>query len=212
MIRKLSMLAVSIVAASAIGLACGGDDDNGDGDNGSPTGVAETPLADITPFPTPNISGTRVTSPAKGYAADIPAGWNPRINLIQTVDASADVFLEPLAPGANAQPNIVVNCVVVKFDGTEAERAASELAIIKAFPLHKDVVESTTNIAGKTAATASYTVSSQANPDQPLVRKSDIFFTGEKCDYEISLTAPAELVDQYGDEFSAFVQSFQLTN
>ena len=211
MIRKLSMLAVSLIAASAVGLACG-DDGGGSEGNETATAGSETPISDVTPFPTPNIVGTRVTSPAKGYAADIPVGWNPRINLIQTIDASADVFLEPLAPGASAQANIVVDCVVVKFEGTEAERAASELAIIHAFPLNKDVVESTTQIAGRSAVTASYTVTSQANPDQPVVRKSDVFLTGEKCDYEVTLTTPVDLADQYQDEFAAFVQSFELTD
>jgi hypothetical protein len=207
-----TLLAATLCAALLAGaVACGGDDGGDNGDDGTPsTGVTETPIPGVTPFPTPQIVDGVVTSPAKGYSATIPAGWSSRINLIQTLGSSADVFIGPLAPGANAQPNIVLNCIVDYPDVPDATRASDEKTAIPILPLHTDIVEGTLEIAGQTAPTVTYTIASQQNPQQAILRKTDAYFRTDKCAYELTLAAPVNDVALYQDEFDAFIQSFRL--
>jgi hypothetical protein len=202
-----ALAAALLVAVSAA--ACGGDDD-GDDDGTPAADTTPTVNAEVTPFPTPQIVDGVITDPAKGYSARIPEGWRAQLNVVQTRASSADVFIEPLQPGAEAQANIVVNCIIDKGGVSEDERFEAEKTTTAFFPLHRDLVEGSMQIAGRQALALTYTLQSQQNPEQPLVRKTDLHFDTEKCAYEVTLTAGVPQFDQYQDEFAAFLQSFQL--
>jgi hypothetical protein len=208
-IRALAT-AFLLTGVLALSAACG---DDGGGAKGTPTvaGPATSPAGtngDVTPFPTPLVSGNQITSPNKGYSATMPANWKFRPNLIQTADASADVLFEPLIPGAQMQANISLNCVVIKA-ASEDSRVQFQKTLTARQGLNKDIVVSARKISGIDATVLSYRNESQQ--DKTLVLdKQDILFTSPKCDWILTTTTLVGERDKYTATFEAFINSFKV--
>jgi hypothetical protein len=173
-----------------------------------PDGEPSRPAANVTPFPTPFITGSTVRSPSKGYAATFPEGWRVRPNIIQTADASVDSFFEPLVEGAKVQANIAVNCIVLKAS-SPAQRIEFEKTMTVRRGTNKDIVVSERQVAGLTATVLGYRFES-ANTTTPDLDKQDIFFSSDKCDWTITTTAAAGEYGKYQQQFDAFINSFDL--
>jgi hypothetical protein len=207
--RVACIIVLTLVSATAVmAAACGGDDDNGGDPTPATTGTV-TGSQVPTPFPTPMVTGTEAVSESKGYAATFPEGWRPRFNLVQTADASADVYFEPLKEGANVQANIAVTCLL-GVEGEQDERAAAEQTAVARLGLNENITVGTIDIAGREATTINYTTTSQQNPDQPQLDKTDIIFNADTCDFTITTITLAGERDQYQPLFDAFVDSFRL--
>lgn len=207
-------------AAAAIAAACGG------GGAGSTTSTAPAgtgtaaPHRLVTPFPTPQITGNQISSPTKGYAAVLPNGWRFFPNRVQTADASADAIFEPLAPGANLQANIVVNCIVIKAD-TPEQRITFQKTQTAREGLNSDIQISATRVDGIDATVLSYRFQSQQTLNTPVpgatpprftppLDKQDIFFSNSKCDWTITTTVGVGQRPKYQAIFDAFLASFKL--
>lgn len=204
--RWIVLIAMS--AALLTAAACGG----GGGGVATPgiTTIARTVTANVTPFPKPAITGNQVDSSAsKGYSATFPQGWNPRINLIQTADASADVFFEPLTAGANVQANIAVNCIVAK-QASASDHITFEATKTARIGLNKDIVMTQRKVVGVDATVLTYTFQSQNDQNTPALDKQDVLFSAGKCDWILTMTSPAGTRAQYQPIFDAFLESFKV--
>jgi hypothetical protein len=209
--RVACIIVLALVSVTAlIGSACGGDDDNGDDPTPVVTGTI-TSASVPTPFPTPMVTGTEAVSESKGYAATFPEGWRPRFNLVQTSDASADVYFEPLKEGANVQANIAVTCLVGS-ERSQSERAIAEQTAVARLGLNEDITVGTIDVGGREATTITYTTSSQQDPNQPHLDKTDIVFNGDICNFTITTINLAGEREQYQPIFDAFLDSFRLLN
>ena len=208
-IRALAT-AVLLSGALALSAACG---DSGSTAKATPT-VAGPPTAptgsgrDVTPFPTPQVTGDQIVSPTKGYSATMPNGWKFKPNLIQTADASADVLFEPLGPGAKVQANIAMNCVVFKAD-SEDTRITFQKTLTARQGLNKDIVVSTRKVSGIDATVLTYRFESQ-QANTPTLDKQDILFTSPTCDWIVTTTTLAGERDKYAATFDAFLNSFKV--
>ena len=208
---KLTHLTFAFVAAAAIalGAACGGDD-NGGGTPGTAT-VPPTsdPSGNVTPFPTPQITGNDVVSNSKGYSLTFPQDWRPRINFIQTIDSSVDAYFEPLAPDAKVQASISITCTVPgRFK--EQERIDLMKTTTARQGVNENIQAGERTIGGHKATTLSYTNVSQQNPGQPHLGKTDILFTTSKCDYTVTTTSAEEDRAKYQPVFDTVLNSFKL--
>ena len=198
---------VSVIALTAS--ACGGDD--GD-DNGDPTPIVTgtiTAGAVPTPFPTAMVAGNEVVSETKGYAVTFPEGWNPRFNLVQTMDASADVYFEPLKEGASVQPNVAVTCILGR-SLPQNERVIAEQTAVARLGLNTEIEVGTMQVAGQEATTISYITESQQEEAQPPLAKTDVLFSGEICDFKVTTVTLSGEREQYQPLFDAFFESFRL--
>ncbi len=205
-------------ASAALVLAaagCGGDDSGG-GTQPTPgitsisqssgTGVSSL----VTPFPTPQVADNQVDSSAsKGYTATLPAGWNFYPNRIQTRDASVDVVFEPLRAGATAQASIAINCIVTK-QADQAQHVAAEGTKTARIGTNSEIVMGERAIAGLTATTISYRFESPNEQNIPPLRKQDVVFSNERCDWIITMTTPLEQEAEFAPVFDAFLDSFRL--
>ena len=207
--RTIAIAALAaLTAVSMLAAACGGDDD--DGDDGTPTAEASTPIADVTPFNTPQIEGNNITSPAMGYAATFPTDWKPRINFLQTTDGNVDAFFAPLPPGAEVQPSITVQCVIGDGRLPEDELPVAQQTVIAREGLNENVTVSTRTIGGVEATAISYTNTTQASADPIRLDKTDYIFKGENCDYELTTTTAEGERAAYQSQFDVFLNSFRL--
>jgi hypothetical protein len=206
--RTVAMAALAaMTAVSMLAVACGDDEDGGDEE--TPTAEANTPIADITPFNTPEIEGNNVVSAAMGYAATFPQDWRPRINFLQTTDANVDAYFAPQVPDAEVQPSITVQCVI---DGRVPadERPAVQQTAVAREGLNEDVVISTRTLGGIEATSISYTNTTQASANPILLDKTDYIFTTELCDYEVTTTTAGGERAAYQAQFDVFLNSFRL--
>ena len=204
--RKVAMAALAALAAvSMMAAGCGGDDDDGDDE---PTASANTPVGNITPFATPQITGNNIVSQAMGYSATIPDGWNTRINFIQTIDGNVDAFFAPLPPGAQVQPSITVNCVIGEHRVPADELPVAQQTLTAREGLNENIVVGTREIAGVEATSISYTNTTQAENNPILLDKTDYVFVGETCDYELTTTTAAGERAAYQPQFDVFLNSF----
>lgn len=209
---------VLIGASAALTLAaagCGGDDSGG-GTQPTPgiTSISSSGTAPVsalvTPFPTPQITDGQVDSSAsKGYAATLPAGWNFYPNRIQTRDASVDVVFEPLRAGATAQASIAINCIVAKQENQE-QHVAAEATKSARIGTNSDIVMGQREVAGLTATTISYRFESPNEQNIPPLRKQDVVFSNDRCDWIITMTTPVEQEAEFAPVFDAFLDSFRL--
>jgi hypothetical protein len=205
--RKVAMAALAAMATiSVLAAACGGDDGDGDGDE--PTMAANTPIADITPFNTPQISGNNIVSPAMGYSATFPDGWSTRINFLQTTDGNVDAFFAPLPPGAEVQASITVNCVIGEGRLPADQLPAAHQTQTAREGLNENVQVSTRQIAGVEATAISYTNTTQADENPILLDKTDYVFAGETCNYELTTTTAEGERAAYQAQFDIFLNSF----
>lgn len=199
---------LSLCAAALVASACG--DDGG----GSATYTVVPPslaaAGNVTPFPTPLLEGNKVSSSPKGYSATLPDGWTMRANLVQTRDASVDAFFEPLAPGAKAQANISVNCVVVKAREPQEWTDSIKTNTVRQ-QLNKDIQTSQRMISGINATVITYTNTTQQTNQQNLrLDKQDIVFSNDKCDWMITTLTLAGDREKYQPLFDIFLNSFKL--
>ncbi len=202
---------VMIIALSAGAMACGGG--GGKSATATPSG-SETAAPRPTPFATPLVVGNRVTS-LKGYTATFPAGWRFHPNFINTVDGTIDAYFEPAASGpgtplAQAQANIAVQCEVVRTLAPPEFLADAETRTSR-LPQNKDVVVSSMKVSGVDATVLAYRFESAQDQNSPKVDKHDIIFSNAKCDWTITLSAPAGQFDTYRPMFDSFLNAFQLT-
>lgn len=208
----MTLIRSFVCAAAGLALvmsACGGDDAGPDPGDVTPEVSATPGTRSVTPFPQPMVAGNRIESPAKGYAANLPEGWNVRPNHIQTFDASVDAFFEPLKPGAGFQPNIAVTCLVVRPDSAEEWQTSIKTNTARQ-GLNENIQESTRQVAGMQATVLSYINVSQAATAALRLDKQDFLFRGPICDYTITTTALEGQRAEYQPQFDAFVDSFQL--
>lgn len=208
--RKLFVaVCAALIVTGVVAAACGGDDDEGAVPTLSNAGATSTSAAaNVTPFPTGEVTSGNVTNEAKGYSATIPADWNPRFNLIQTADGSTDAFFEPLAPGAAAQANVNITCVVDPGLSPE-EYIQAQQTVTARLPLNEDITVSERTVDGVTVEAVSYTQRSQQNPDQEPLAITDMFFSGSKCQYTLKTTALLTDIVRYQPIFDAFIDSFR---
>jgi hypothetical protein len=201
----LIVMSAALVAAAA----CGG----GGGPLPTPgiTTIAKTGVtANVTPFPTPAITGNQIDSSAsKGYSATFPEGWNVRVNLIQTADASADVIFEPLTAGATVQANIAINCIVARSPSQE-EHITFEATKTARIGLNKDIVTTQRQVNGIDATVLTYRYVSQSEA-APQLDKQDVLFSAGKCDWILTMTAPSGTRARYQPLFDAFLDSFRVS-
>ena len=177
------------------------------------TTIARTGVtANVTPFPTPAITGNQIDSSAsKGYSATFPQGWNVRVNLIQTADASADVMFEPLTAGATVQANISVNCIVFK-QASAADHISFEATKTSRIGLNKNIVVTQRQVAGVDATALTYQFESQNEQGTPPLDKQDVLFSAGKCDWILTMTTPSGQGTQYQPIFDAFLESFKVSS
>lgn len=201
-----------VIIAALVGLgtgqaACGGSSAK----IPTPTAFSVTTRVsgDVTPFPTPQVIGSTITSPTKGYSASFPDGWKFHANLVQTADASIDAIFEPLAPGANVQASISANCIVERGGQSEDERVAFQKTNTLRQGLNKDITVSQMKFAGMDATVLSYRFVSQT-AGTPELDKQDILFASPKCAWIVTTTAPAGQRDKYQANFAIFLNSFKL--
>jgi hypothetical protein len=208
--RKLLMaVCAGLIMTGAIAVACGDDDDEGAVPTLSNAGATTTSAAgNVTPFPTGEVTAGNITSESKGYSATIPADWLPRFNLIQTADGSTDAFFEPLPPGAAAQANVSVTCVVDPGLPPD-EYIDAQQTVTARLPLNEDITVSERTIDGVTVEAVSYTQRSQQNPDQAPVAMTDMFFSGSKCQYTLKTSSLQTDIEKYRPIFDAFIDSFR---
>ncbi len=208
-----SILLIALVAAAAWWMVR--DEDEGRGASAPTPGItalASRATANVTPFPTPGITGNSIDSTAsKGYTATFPEGWKVRANLIQTMDASSDVIFEPLTAGAKVQPNISINCIVTKA-ATQDEHITFEATKTARIGLNKNIVTTKRQISGIEATVLTYNFESQSEQNTPPLDKQDVFFSSSKCDWILTTTVPAGQRPQYQAIFDAFYDSFKLTS
>jgi hypothetical protein len=200
--------AVALSALMALGAACSDDSGKSKTPVSSPT-VSTQALANVTPFPTPLISGNQLVSSNKGYSATFPAGWKVRANFVQTADSSVDAIFEPLPPGANAQANIAIYCIVTKSP-SDAERVEFMKTNTARQGLNKDIQVSQRKVAGADATVLSYRFVSENSQTTPELDKQDMFFSGPKCDYTVTTTVLAGQREKYAAGFEQFINSFTL--
>lgn len=207
--RNTALVAAAAVALLAMG--CGG---GGGGKNaGTPSGT-RPPEAQPTPFATPIVIGSELTS-LKGYAVTFPQGWKVRANLINTVDATVDAFFEPAASAGQpttgqVQANISVNCQVIRGANPEEFLSGSATRTAR-LPQNKDISVAETNVSGVKATTFRYRFESAQDATAPKLEKQDVIFSNAKCDWTITLGTPADQFDKYKPIFDAFLSSFKLT-
>src|SRR4051812_1076674 len=199
------------VTASIVG-ACGGDSTTSTPTPpaGATVATGNTPggrSANVTPFATPQFSGDSYVS-AKGYSATIPNGWRFRANHIQTVDASTDAIFEPLAPGANVQANISINCIVLKA-ASQTEFLDNVKTVTAREGVNKNIQVSQTKLSGVDATVLTYDFRSPSQGIPPL-DKADYLFSNNKCDWTITTTTAAGDRPKYQPQFDAFLASFKL--
>ena len=210
---------ILIGAAAVLTLAaagCGGDD-SGSGSQPTPgiTSISQNngtagPSALVTPFPTPQVADGQVDSSAsKGYSATLPAGWNFYPNRIQTRDASVDVAFEPLRAGATAQASIAINCIVTK-QADQGQHIAAESTKTARIGTNSEIVVGQREIAGLTATTIAYRFESPNEQNIPPLRKKDVVFSNERCDWIITMTTPIDQEAAFAPVFDAFLDSFRL--
>lgn len=205
--RSIVIIA-AFVALTAGAAACGG---GGDGKLATPTAFSITTRAsgDVTPFPTPQVTGNAIVSPTKGYSASFPDGWKFHANLVQTADASVDAIFEPLTPGANVQANISANCIVERAGQSEEERVSFQKTNTLRQGLNKDIQVSQMKFAGMDATVLSYRFVSQT-AGTPELDKQDILFASPKCAWIVTTTAPAGQRPKYQADFDIFLNTFKL--
>lgn len=209
---KLTGKFAALIAAAALTLglaACGGGDDDEPNTPGTATAPATSVGGNVTPFPTPLINGNSIVSDSKGYSATIPADWKPRINFIQTIDSSVDAFFEPLLPNAKAQANIAITCTVTgQYE--EQERIDLLKTTTARQGLNENIVVGERTIDGKKVTSLTYINTSQQNPNQPRLSKTDYLFTTSKCDYTLTTTSAEADRATYDPTFNAFLDSMKL--
>lgn len=200
---------LAVIALTLAAAACGSDNDT-TGAPGTATAEATSdPSGNVTPFPTPLIDGSNIVSDSKGYSVTMPANWHERINFIQTIDSSVDAFFEPLAPDAKVQANIAITCTV---PGRFAEQERIDLlkTTTARQGLNLNIVVGSRTIDGKAATTLSYTNTSQQNPNQPRLGKTDTLFSTSKCDYTITTTSAEDDRAKYQPTFDQFFATMKL--
>lgn len=199
---------IAVVAALAVAAtACGGGSKK----------AAETPVGSVTadprptPFATPLINGTTVTS-LKGYTAIFPDGWHVKANFINTIDSTTDTFFEPagqLQPG-QVQTNISVLCQVLR-PIPPADFLAAIATRTARLPQNKNIVVSRSKVSGIDATVIAYSSESSSDPNAPKVDKQDFVFSNDKCDWVITFTTAAGDFAKYKPQFDGFLNTFKLT-
>ena len=210
----VALLGVALVAAAA----CSSDSKGAKTVATSPTTAAVK--GQVTPFPTPKIVGSAISS-TKGYSATLPKDWKVHANVVQTSDASVDAFFEPLQPGASVQPNISVNCIVVKSKDPKAYADGIKTNTVRQ-GLNKDIQVSQRPISGVTAEVLSYRFESQQGKQTqldpqgtpvaatPPLDKTDYLFSDRHCDWQLTTVTGAGDRAKYQTTFDTFLDSFKL--
>jgi hypothetical protein len=194
----------TILAPLVLALAaCGG----GGGNEG-----AATPQTTEQPGPTGTatladgftITGNLAESQVKGYQVRFPETWTPTPNFASAPNISIDAFFAPdVVQGI--QPNIGVTCEQLPEGTTLKEYSDAKINIVKKVAQVEPEVSSR-QVAGEEALVSSY---KREKADPPL-EKTEVFFIGKKCGWDISLTVPLGQATDYHVLFDQFLDSFQL--
>jgi hypothetical protein len=158
-----------------------------------------------TPFPLPTVTGNRLESLSKGYAAQFPEGWSVVPNVVTYDGLTADAFFAPNEI-AGVQPSIAVSRQDLTDTGSPETYVETKATTARGLGAQNLDVTSGSSVAGREASIMNYGLVR----DSVRLEKRDVVFVDDGHGWVITLTVPSGQGASFYPLFDQFLGSFKL--